>query len=1031
MSEKILKALMQLFAIIAKVDGVTSDGRKVVQLFLKQQLNQDLVDEYLKLFDHFLEEQPERKKTADGTRKRTSVKDSVRVLFICTQINAELTQKQKIVVLIRILEFINAGKILSEQEIEFATTVASTFNISDEEFNNIRNFVLHPENEPFSCPDLLIINNSQKGSVFTKKHIYSENISGHMEVLRIHSVDMYVVRYIGESELYLNGQGIRKNQVYLLTNGCSIRSSKVSPVYYSDIVGCFLSDTAKTKIHFTVDNVEYEFKNGKKGLYELNYGEESGKMIGIMGASGAGKSTLLNILNGIEKPTKGRVLINGIDIHNQKKSIEGVIGYVSQDDLLIEELSVFENLFYNAKLCFGGYTDQEITKLVLKLLEDLGLFEIRSLKVGSPLNKKISGGQRKRLNIGLELIREPSVLFVDEPTSGLSSRDSENIMDLLKELSLKGKLVFVVIHQPSSDIFKMFDKLLILDSGGFPIYIGNPVDAILYFKKIINHVNADESECITCGNVNPEQIFNIIESKVIDEYGNPTRERKISPRQWNEYYLKHIEGKNIPHEGKSKDVPKSSFSIPGKIKQFGVFTIRDVLSKLSNTQYMLINFLEAPLLAFILAYLVRYYNINSGENAEYIFRENANIPAYLFMSIVVALFMGLTVSAEEIIKDRKILKREAFLNLSWASYLYSKISILFIISAIQTLTYVLLGNWLLGIKGMTVSYWLVLFTTSCFANMLGLNISASFNSAVTIYILIPILLIPQLLLSGVIVKFDKLNPSIASDKYVPVTGEMMTSRWAFEALAVNQFMNNEYEKIFYKYDRMMSISNYKKQLWVQELRARLDYCVDNIQGREDHKQYASKLALIQTEIKKEMDVVKSAKLDAVDSLTPALFNFSVAQKVRNYLNSVSDIYVKLFNKSNAEEDKIITSMQSTPEEKERFLALRNKYENESLSDLVKNSKEFVRIVEHDGELVQKVDPVFLEPEYSNIFDFRAHFFAPKKQFMNRYFDTFWVNITLLWAMSLFLYVALYFEWLRKFLNYFEVIAGRFSKKQNA
>ena len=120
-------------------------------------------------------------------------------------------------------------------------------------------------------------------------------------------------------------------------------------------------------------------------------------------------------------------------------------------------------------------------------------------------------------------------MFVDEPTSGLSSRDSENIMDLLKILALKGKLIFVVIHQPSSDIFKMFDKLIILDVGGYPIYNGNPIDAVIYFKKLVNHVNADQSECGTCGNVNPEQIFNIIDMKVVDEYGNITPNRKISP----------------------------------------------------------------------------------------------------------------------------------------------------------------------------------------------------------------------------------------------------------------------------------------------------------------------------------------------------------------------------------------------------------------------------------------------------------------------------------------------------------------------
>jgi ABC-type multidrug transport system ATPase subunit len=172
----------------------------------------------------------------------------------------------------------------------------------------------------------------------------------------------------------------------------------------------------------------------------------------------------------------------------------------------------------------------------MKVLEDLGLAEIKDLRVGSPLQKTISGGQRKRLNIGLELLREPSVLFCDEPTSGLSSRDSENIIDLLKELSLKGKLVFAVIHQPSSDIFKKFDRLLILDTGGFQIYYGNPVDAIIYFKGSINLINSDMGECHECGNVNPEQIFNIIETKVINEYGHFTNERKMSAEQWDKVY---------------------------------------------------------------------------------------------------------------------------------------------------------------------------------------------------------------------------------------------------------------------------------------------------------------------------------------------------------------------------------------------------------------------------------------------------------------------------------------------------------------
>ena len=298
-------------------------------------------------------------------------------------------------------------------------------------------------------------------------------------------------------------------------------------------------------------------------------------------------------------PYDGEVLINGISIHKEKEKIKGLIGYVSQDDLLIEELTVFENLYYNAKLCFDNLTEEEIIIRVDSVLKNLGLYEIRDMKVGSPLNKKISGGQRKRLNISLELIREPAIMFLDEPTSGLSSRDSENILDLLKELARKGKLLFIVIHQPSSEIFKMFDKLIILDTGGYLIYNGNPVDSIEYFKRKIEQANYNESECYVCGNVNPEQIFNIVETKVFTESGQPTETRRISPADWSNLYKEEKKEDKLEPGG---SIPEINFKTPNKLKQFIVFAKRDVLSKISDTSIFLLHFLKHQFLHFFLLF---------------------------------------------------------------------------------------------------------------------------------------------------------------------------------------------------------------------------------------------------------------------------------------------------------------------------------------------------------------------------------------------------------------------------------------------
>jgi ABC-type multidrug transport system ATPase subunit len=715
----------------------------------------------------------------------------------------------------------------------------------------------------------------------------------------------------------------------------------------------------------------------------------------------------------METPSAGSVKINGKNIHSERDAIQGVIGHVSQDDLLIEELTVYENLFYNAKLCFGNLDDEEIAKRCNSLLADLGLSETRHLKVGSPLEKTISGGQRKRLNISLELIREPSVLFVDEPTSGLSSRDSENIMDLLKELALKGKLIFVVIHQPSSEIYKMFDKLMILDVGGYPIYYGNPVDAVSYFKRLVNHVNAEESECWNCGNVNPEQIFNIIESKVLDEYGNLTYNGKVSPAEWNVQYRERIES-NIHSEKKHTEIPESIFKIPNIIKQFKVFMTRDVKSKLTNTQYLLINFLEAPVLAFILAYLVRFYNTDVDTNKGYVFGENENIPAYMFMSVVVALFIGLTVSAEEIIRDRKIRKRESFLNLSKGSYLWSKIIIMFALSAVQTLTFVIVGNYVLGIKGMYTDYWMVLFTTSCFANMLGLNISSAFNSAVTIYILIPFLIIPQLLLAGVVVKFDKLNPTLAAQGSVPISGEVMTSRWAFEALAVNQFKENAYEHNFYKYDKSISVAQFKKDYWMPKLESKLVKIENEIREGKKLNEIKADITLLFNEISKETKINKKVACDVLKQINEKDYSPDVALGIKAYLTNIKNYYINVQNTAYKKLDEIKLSMQKTPAEKEKFLQLAANFDNENLNNLVKNSGELNRCIEKDGKLIQQIDPVYQDPIDSKIG--RAHFFAPRKNFFGTYFSTYWFNICVIWMMSILLIITLYFDIFKKVMD---------------
>jgi len=1028
MSEKLLKALMQLFAIIADIDDLSNKSRIVVEHFLKQRLSQDQVEAYLEHYDEYLEIHHKVSKKKEGKRKKTSL-NSVKVLKICTQINAELEQRQKIFVLLRLIEYIFSEKEATEQELEFVDTVSDVFNIPSEELKDIKSFVTCGEGTAEDVENLLIINSaSELTGRKLNKHISHESLSGSLMILSVESVGMYALKFFGDDELLLNGQIIDPERVYILTQGSSIRSSKVSPIYYSDIISRFLSDKSESKIVFTADEITYRFKGGKIGLHDLGFSEESGKLIGIMGASGSGKSTLLNILNGNYVPYSGAVTVNGHDIHHDQDEVSGMIGYISQDDLLIEELTVYQNLFLNAKLCFDGMSDEGIHERVEDTLSSLGLLEIKDIQVGNPMNKKISGGQRKRLNCGLELIREPAVLFVDEPTSGLSSRDSENIMDLLKELALKGKLIFVVIHQPSSEIFKMFDKLMIMDTGGYPIYYGNPLDAIVYFKTEVQAINQSESECARCGNVNPEQIFNIIEAKVVDEYGNLTDLRKTAPKEWNDIYkAKFNEELNF----EKPELPEVEFKTPNFFNQLKVFVTRDVLSKITNTQYLMINLLEAPLLGFILSYFLRYVMIGEQDAKEYIFYENDNLIVYMFMAVIVALFLGLTVSAEEIFKDQKIRKRESFLHLSKGSYLLSKIAIMFVLSAIQMFTFIIIGNSILGIDGMLWDYWLILFSTACFANMLGLNISSTFNSAVTIYIIIPFLIIPQILFSGVLVKFEKLNPVITSQSIVPPIGDIMASRWSFEALAVNQFINNEYEKLFYTYDQQMSDANFKKNYWVPEIKAKVGKLKEHLRddSRYEKEDIEGDLFTIRNEVGEENRVQELREnellvFDDVESFTIEGLNEELLDDFSTYLATINKAYVRQWNYNSDEKDRIIRQHQQTEEDKAAFTEFRNNYENESLSDLVTNKNDFGQITEYDGKLIQRADPVFHIPG-----GLRSHFYAPKKKLFGRYYSTMQVNVIILWLMSIGLAITLYFDALKGLLNVFSNIT-LFKKKES-
>jgi len=342
MSEPVLKAIIRLFAIVAKEDSVTTQERDYIQTFLSDHLSQKSMETHLRLFDEYARE------TSD---KLTEKNQQDSIIKVCASINKEVAQKQKAVIMMELFSLILADGVMTSPEETLANSIGQAFNVSSADIELIKQFILIKNATHYQNENILIIHSGQKLTV--TKTIIRDELDGLIAILFLQSADIFFFRYLGKSDVYLNGVPQNAGNINVLATGSTVRWGAADPVYYGEIVNTFKKQSDGTRTSFEAERISYRFKNGKLGLREVVVKEESGNLVALMGASGAGKSTLLHVLNGTEKPSEGKVLINGIDIHKHPKKIEGVIGFVPQDDLLIEDLTVYQNLYFAAKLCFN------------------------------------------------------------------------------------------------------------------------------------------------------------------------------------------------------------------------------------------------------------------------------------------------------------------------------------------------------------------------------------------------------------------------------------------------------------------------------------------------------------------------------------------------------------------------------------------------------------------------------------------------------------------------------------------------------
>ncbi|MEM9481329.1 MAG: ATP-binding cassette domain-containing protein, partial [Verrucomicrobiota bacterium] len=560
--------------------------------------------------------------------------------------------------------------------------------------------------------------------------------------------------------------------------------------------------------------------DGKESALEgISLSVTRGETVCVLGPSGCGKSTLLRILAGHTKPSEGHVLFNGYSLYRYVQNLRPYISFIPQEEAFDPLLTVEENIDCSASIRCPQLSRAERHKRRDGRLVELGLNERRHRLAGDAQNKNLSGGERKRLNAGMDMIGISDVFLFDEPTSGLSSKDSEYVLEVIRSLS-QNKITFVSIHQPSARLFHQFNKALLLDRGGKMAFFGTPTEMIAYFQNARMEDTGDEPK-EDPATTSPDIIFDVLEAPLRDLSGDIVFEqdsrghllpaRRYTPNYWRDRFQSHQLMADVTHpelktELGEESIPRTLPSPPergwrAEMLQFQTFLQRAFRIKMRNRMNLATTLLEAPALAILVAWVLRF-----SEEGEYTFASAYHLPSYIFLTLVIALFLGLTNSADEIIRDRALLNREKGHGTRVLWYVLSKFLALSFFALVQCVVYLLIANWILGIRDMFLIYLGWMFVTALCGLSAGLLISSLVRDVKTALNIIPLVLIPNIILGGALIKYEEMNRNLdfayrlkrllvadgeensdpPSDLRVPSICEFMPLRWSYESMVLSQ-----------------------------------------------------------------------------------------------------------------------------------------------------------------------------------------------------------------------------------------------------
>lgn len=466
-----------------------------------------------------------------------------------------------------------------------------------------------------------------------------------------------------------------------------------------------------------------QYPNGYQGLKQASFEIPSGSLMAVMGPSGCGKSTLLKALCGDSPVTSGAVYLFGMELHSNYDFLKTQIGYVPQDDIVHRELTVDQSLYYAAKLRLPNATNEQVKQKIDQVLQELNITHIRDNLV-----RKISGGQRKRVSIAVEILTDPMVLFLDEPTSPLDPQTISEFLGILRNLADRGTTVVMVTHKPGD--LEFMDSAIFMTEGHL-VFDGEASGFTSYFG--VNSIR-----------------------EVYEQLAD-------NPNKWIE---KRSRNGAVSTGAKSPSVKQT-----GRVNffhQFRWLTQRYFNIKLNDRLNSLIMVAQAPIIALLVCLIFK--NVTQA------------VP---FLMAISAIWFGANNAAREIVSELPIYKRERMFNQGIFPYIFSKITVLGTFAAVQSLLFTLIIS-LFYTESSEVSVawndpimtfsWMLFVSVA--ASLMGLLLSAVVDTSEKVMTLVPIALIPQIMLAGVVAAIQ--------NGFVEFLSYFTLARWGTEGFSIVQ-----------------------------------------------------------------------------------------------------------------------------------------------------------------------------------------------------------------------------------------------------